>query len=154
MGGRGTKDCVRDLFEITPGYKVGEIDVGELSFTPPASVDDGQAWEIVIPIERGPRRSSLEGADVRDAALDREDAAGQATPDLGQADHGRSSHEPHSSETGAGLSAVSSSGSKVRVCVHARVVGVAFWDRPHTVIGRAPNSIELHPILDFACLSG
>lgn len=51
MGGRGTKDCVRDLFEITPGYKVGEIDVGELSFTPAASVDDGQAWEIVIPIE-------------------------------------------------------------------------------------------------------
>ena len=32
--------------------------------------------------------------------------------------------------------------------------GVAFWDRPHTVIGRAPNSIKLHPILDFACLSG
>jgi hypothetical protein len=25
---------------------------------------------------------------------------------------------------------------------------------PHTVTGRALNSIELHPILDFACLSG
>jgi hypothetical protein len=34
---------------------------------------------------------------------------------------------------------------KVRVCAHARIVGVVFW---------APNSIELHPILDFACFSG
>jgi hypothetical protein len=42
---------------------------------------------------------------------------------------------------------------KVRVCAHARIVGVAFWDRKHTVTGRAPNAIELHPILDFACLS-
>jgi hypothetical protein len=43
---------------------------------------------------------------------------------------------------------------KVRVCAHARIVGVVFWDRPHNVTGRAPNAIELHPILDFACLSG
>ena len=42
---------------------------------------------------------------------------------------------------------------KVRICAHARIVGVVFWDRPHNVTGRAPNSIELHPILDFACLS-
>jgi hypothetical protein len=39
---------------------------------------------------------------------------------------------------------------KVRVCAHARIVGLVFWDRPHNVTGRAPNSIELHPILDFA----
>jgi hypothetical protein len=44
--------------------------------------------------------------------------------------------------------------AKVRICTHARVVGVVFWDRPHNVTGRAPNAIELHPILDFACLSG
>ncbi|HUI37484.1 MAG TPA: hypothetical protein VLZ04_08350 [Gaiellaceae bacterium] len=44
--------------------------------------------------------------------------------------------------------------AKVRVCAHARIVGVVFWDRPHNVTGRAPNSIELHPILDFACFSG
>jgi hypothetical protein len=25
-----------------------------------------------------------------------------------------------------------------------------FWDRPNNVTGRAPNSIELNPILDFA----
>jgi hypothetical protein len=43
---------------------------------------------------------------------------------------------------------------KVRICSHARIVGVAFWDRPHNVTGRAPNAIELHPILDFACFSG
>jgi hypothetical protein len=42
---------------------------------------------------------------------------------------------------------------KVRVCAHARIVGVVFWDRPHNVNGRAPNAIELHPILDFACFS-
>jgi hypothetical protein len=42
---------------------------------------------------------------------------------------------------------------KARVCAHARIVGVVFWDRPHNVTGRAPNAIELHPILDFACLS-
>jgi hypothetical protein len=42
---------------------------------------------------------------------------------------------------------------KVRICAHARIVGFVFWDRPHNVTGRAPNSIELHPILDFACLS-
>ena len=42
---------------------------------------------------------------------------------------------------------------KVRVCAHAPIVGVAFWDRPHNVTGRAQNSIELHPILDFACFS-
>ena len=42
---------------------------------------------------------------------------------------------------------------KVRVCSRARIVGVVFWDRPHNVTGRAPNAIELHPILDFACFS-
>ena len=43
--------------------------------------------------------------------------------------------------------------TKVKVCAHARIVGVVFWNRPHNVTGRAPNSIELHPILDFACLA-
>lgn len=42
--------------------------------------------------------------------------------------------------------------TKVRICSHARVVGVVFWDRPHNVTGRAPNAIELHPVLAFACL--
>ena len=42
----------------------------------------------------------------------------------------------------------------VRVCSRARVVGVAFWDELHGQTGVAPNGIELHPILSFACLGG
>lgn len=42
---------------------------------------------------------------------------------------------------------------KMSVCAHARIVGVVFWDHPHNVTGRAPNAIELQPILDFACFS-
>jgi hypothetical protein len=41
----------------------------------------------------------------------------------------------------------------VRLCSKARVVGVAFWDFKHAQTGVAPNAIELHPILGFACLS-
>jgi hypothetical protein len=44
--------------------------------------------------------------------------------------------------------------SAVRLCTRARVVGVAFWDFKHGQTGVAPNAIELHPILGFACLSG
>ena len=42
--------------------------------------------------------------------------------------------------------------SVVRVCPRARLVGVAFWDFRHNQTGVAPNAIELHPILGFACL--
>jgi hypothetical protein len=41
----------------------------------------------------------------------------------------------------------------VRVCARARVVGVAFFDSLHGQTGVAPNGIELHPVLDFACLA-
>jgi hypothetical protein len=41
-----------------------------------------------------------------------------------------------------------------RVCAKARVVGVAFFDYKHGQTGVAPNAIELHPVLGFACLSG
>jgi hypothetical protein len=40
-----------------------------------------------------------------------------------------------------------------RVCTRARVVGVAFFDFLHGQTGVAPNGIELHPVLGFACLS-
>jgi hypothetical protein len=40
-----------------------------------------------------------------------------------------------------------------RVCARARVVGVAFFDFLHGQTGVARNGIELHPVLDFACLS-
>jgi hypothetical protein len=41
-----------------------------------------------------------------------------------------------------------------RICRRARVTGVAFFDYLHGQTGVAPNGIELHPVLDFACLSG
>jgi hypothetical protein len=39
----------------------------------------------------------------------------------------------------------------VRVCAHAQVTGVAFFDFDHGQTGVAPNAIELHPILAFRC---
>jgi hypothetical protein len=40
-----------------------------------------------------------------------------------------------------------------RVCAKARVTGVAFWDYQYWLRGAARNAIELHPVLDFACLT-
>jgi hypothetical protein len=40
-----------------------------------------------------------------------------------------------------------------KVCARARVVGVASFDFLHGQTGVAPNGIELHPVLGFACLS-
>jgi hypothetical protein len=42
----------------------------------------------------------------------------------------------------------------VRECARARVVGVGFFDYRHGQTGVAPNGIEIHPVLGFACLSG
>jgi hypothetical protein len=42
----------------------------------------------------------------------------------------------------------------LRPCSRARVTGVAFFDFEHGQTGVAPNAIELHPILDFRCLTG
>ena len=42
----------------------------------------------------------------------------------------------------------------VKECARARVVGVGFFDYRHGQTGVAPNGIELHPVLGFACLSG
>jgi hypothetical protein len=44
--------------------------------------------------------------------------------------------------------------NRVRLCARARVTGVAFFDFDHGQTGVAPNAIELHPILRFACLTG
>jgi hypothetical protein len=43
---------------------------------------------------------------------------------------------------------------RARSCARARVTGVAFFDFDHGQTGVAPNAIELHPMLRFACLSG
>jgi hypothetical protein len=44
--------------------------------------------------------------------------------------------------------------ARARICTNARVTGVAFFDYNHGQTGVAPNAIELHPVLDFTCLSG
>ena len=41
--------------------------------------------------------------------------------------------------------------ASVRVCPHAVITGVAFFDFKHGQTSVAPNAIELHPILAFRC---
>jgi hypothetical protein len=38
-------------------------------------------------------------------------------------------------------------------CSRAQITGVAFFDFLHGQTGVAPNGIELHPVLGFACLA-
>jgi hypothetical protein len=60
FGGSAAEDCFQDVIERAmraegdnegfEGFKLGEVDIGEVSFTPP-DVDEAQAWQIVIPLE-------------------------------------------------------------------------------------------------------
>jgi hypothetical protein len=54
MSGGAAEDCFQDFAEEAlrgeKGFELGEVDVGELSFTPP-DVDEAKAWQIVIPVE-------------------------------------------------------------------------------------------------------
>jgi hypothetical protein len=59
FGGSTAEDCFQDANERVvraegndppEGFKFGEVDIGELSFTPP-DVDEAQAWQIVMPVE-------------------------------------------------------------------------------------------------------
>lgn len=54
MASEAAEGCVKELIEDRPGadqdLKVGEVDVGELSFTAPA-VDEARAWQIAIPFD-------------------------------------------------------------------------------------------------------
>lgn len=55
FGGRAAEDCFQDVIERAVNkqglvFKLGEADIGELSFTPP-DVDEAQAWQIVTPLE-------------------------------------------------------------------------------------------------------
>lgn len=48
------EQCLKDAVENQTDeseLKVGEVDVGELSFVSPAGVDEGRAWQVVVPIE-------------------------------------------------------------------------------------------------------
>jgi hypothetical protein len=51
------EDCVTDLIvrafqeqDADEDIEIGEVDVGELSFTPP-DIEEGRAWQIAVPIE-------------------------------------------------------------------------------------------------------
>jgi hypothetical protein len=60
-GGFGStlaEDCVSDqlvsiIQEANPDgdYKIGEIELGELSFTPPGDAEEARAWQVAIPVE-------------------------------------------------------------------------------------------------------
>jgi hypothetical protein len=58
LGGADAEECFEDLIEETVAEEgsgddrseLGEVDIGEFSFTPPA-VDEAKAWQIVIPVE-------------------------------------------------------------------------------------------------------
>ena len=57
MSSSGAEDCFQETLEDSlskedqAGVKVGEVDVGQLSFTPPAGVDEAAAYQVVVPIE-------------------------------------------------------------------------------------------------------
>lgn len=57
MNGSGAEDCfqktVEDSFneQNRTDVKLGEVDVGQLSFTPPPDVDESAAWQVVVPVE-------------------------------------------------------------------------------------------------------
>jgi hypothetical protein len=57
LSGTTAEDCFQDLVEEAVkeegnegDIKLGEIDIGELSFTPP-DVDEAKAWQIEMPVE-------------------------------------------------------------------------------------------------------
>jgi hypothetical protein len=57
MSSSEVEDCfqeaVQDSFEEDrqSGIELGDVEVGQLSFTPPANVDEASAWQIVVPVE-------------------------------------------------------------------------------------------------------
>jgi hypothetical protein len=57
MNGSGAEDCFQESVEDSfneqkrSDVKLGEVDVGQLSFSPPADVDEAAAWQVVVPVE-------------------------------------------------------------------------------------------------------
>jgi hypothetical protein len=70
-------------------------------------------------------------------------------------DHGRTmiAETPMLTCTSRATPVLQAARRAARVCAHAAVTGVAFFDYPHGQTGVAPNAIELHPVLGFRCLS-
>ena len=54
LNGSAAESCFQDLTEEAlkgeKGFKLGDVDIGELRFTPP-NVDEAKAWQIVVPVE-------------------------------------------------------------------------------------------------------
>ena len=57
MTSSGVEDCFQETIEESvsesgeSGFKLGEVDVGQLSFTSPANVDEASAWQLAVPVE-------------------------------------------------------------------------------------------------------
>jgi hypothetical protein len=57
MTSSGVEDCFQETIDESvsesgeSGFKLGEVDVGQLSFTPPANVDEASAWQLAVPVE-------------------------------------------------------------------------------------------------------
>ena len=56
MAGSKIKDCFKRLLEksVPSDQRLGEIGVGELSFTSPGGLDAAKAWQIVVPSNLSP----------------------------------------------------------------------------------------------------
>jgi hypothetical protein len=52
-------DAIHDAAEDEDEVEIGDVDAGELSFTPPPGVDAAQAWQIAVPFET--KSGALEG---------------------------------------------------------------------------------------------
>jgi hypothetical protein len=50
MGSGSANECLQDFLEeaVDPDVEVENVDLGELSFTPPSGVDDSRAWQLAI----------------------------------------------------------------------------------------------------------
>jgi hypothetical protein len=58
LSGSKAADCFQELIEDAyeesggqAGTKIGEVEVGQLSFTPPAGIDEAAAFQMVVPVE-------------------------------------------------------------------------------------------------------
>jgi hypothetical protein len=65
MRSEAINECMQELLagEVGTEFEVGDVAAGELSFTPPAGVEEARAWQIAIPIE-GKSGGESEGVSV------------------------------------------------------------------------------------------
>jgi hypothetical protein len=55
MESESMNECMQKLIEQSAEtdveVEIGDVELGELSFTPPAGADDARAWQVAIPVE-------------------------------------------------------------------------------------------------------